>query len=46
MYLSLFPRDVFAEMDRLQRDMQQAFDRSPWPRRWKSSFPPLRASTR
>ena len=26
MYLSLFPRDVFAEMDRLQREMQQAFD--------------------
>lgn len=29
MYRSLFPRDVFAEMDRLQRDMQQAFDLSP-----------------
>ena len=26
MYLSLFPRDVYAEMDRLQREMQQAFD--------------------
>ncbi len=29
MYRSLFPRDMFAEMDRLQRDMQQAFDLSP-----------------
>jgi len=29
MYRSLFPQDVFAEMDRLQRDMQQAFDLSP-----------------
>ncbi|EJL75548.1 MULTISPECIES: Hsp20/alpha crystallin family protein [unclassified Variovorax] len=29
MYRSLFPRDIFAEMDRLQRDVQQAFDLSP-----------------
>lgn len=29
MFRSLFPRDVFAEMDRLQRDMQQALDLSP-----------------
>ncbi len=29
MYRSLFPRDLFAEIDRLQRDMQQAFDPSP-----------------
>jgi HSP20 family protein len=29
MYRSLFPRDVFAEVDRLQREMQQAFDLSP-----------------
>jgi HSP20 family protein len=30
MYRSLFPRDVFAELDRLQRDLQQAFsDVSP-----------------
>lgn len=28
MYRSLFPRDLFAEMERLQRDMQQAFDLS------------------
>ena len=29
MYRSLFPRDVFAELDRLQRDIQQAFDVTP-----------------
>jgi HSP20 family protein len=29
MFRSLFPRDVFAELDRLQRDMQQAVDLTP-----------------
>jgi HSP20 family protein len=29
MYRSPFARDMFAEVDRLQRDMQQAFDLSP-----------------
>lgn len=29
MYRSLFPRDVFAELDRLQREMQEAFDTGP-----------------
>jgi HSP20 family protein len=29
MYRSLFPRDMYAELDRLQREMQQAFDLSP-----------------
>jgi len=29
MELSFFPRDVFAELDRLQREMQEAFDLSP-----------------
>ena len=29
MYQSLFSRDLFAELDRLQREMQQAFDQSP-----------------
>lgn len=29
MYRSLFPHDIFAEMDRLQRAMQQAFDVTP-----------------
>ena len=29
MYHSLFPRDVFAELDRLQRELQQASEFSP-----------------
>lgn len=29
MYRSLFPRDVLAELDRLQREMQQTFHLSP-----------------
>jgi len=29
MYRSLFPRDVFAELDRLQREIQQGVDFSP-----------------
>lgn len=29
MYRSLFPRDLFAEMDRLTREMHQGFDLSP-----------------
>jgi HSP20 family protein len=29
MYRSLFPRDLFAELDRLQREMQEAYDLSP-----------------
>ena len=29
MYRSLFPRDLFAEFDRLQRDLGGAFDSSP-----------------
>ncbi len=29
MYRSLFPRDLFAELDRLQREMQQVFDQTP-----------------
>jgi HSP20 family protein len=42
MYRSLFPRDLFAEMDRLQRDMQQAFDLSPTIRGLgRSGFPAL-----
>jgi HSP20 family protein len=28
-YRSLFPRDIYAEFDRLHRDLQQAFDTSP-----------------
>lgn len=29
MYRTLFPRDAFAELDRLQRELQTAFDISP-----------------
>jgi len=29
MYRSLFPRDMFSELDRLQRELQQAFEFSP-----------------
>lgn len=29
MYRSMFPRDLFAEFDRLQREIQQAFDDVP-----------------
>jgi len=29
MYRSMFPRDVFAELDRLQREMQEAFESGP-----------------
>lgn len=29
MYRTLFPRDMFAELDRLQRDLSAAFDYSP-----------------
>jgi HSP20 family protein len=42
MYRSLFPRDVFAELDRLQREMQQAFEVSPSIRGFgRGGFPAL-----
>jgi HSP20 family protein len=42
MYRSLFPRDVVAELDRLQRDVQQAFDLSPTIRGFaRGGFPAL-----
>src|SRR5690349_23128306 len=42
MYRSLFPRDMFAEMDRLQREMQQAYDLSPTIRGFgRNGFPAL-----
>jgi HSP20 family protein len=42
MYRSLFPRDLFAEMERLQRDVQQAFDLSPSIRGFsRGGFPAL-----
>ena len=46
MYRSLFPRDMFAEMDRLQREMQQAFDLSPSIRGFgRGGFPALNVGT-
>jgi HSP20 family protein len=42
MYQSLFSRDVFAELDRLQREMREAFDVSPSIRGLgRGSFPAL-----
>jgi HSP20 family protein len=41
-YRSLFPRDVFAEFDRLQRELQQGFDLSPSIRGFgRGGFPAL-----
>ena len=39
LYRSLFPRDLFAEMDRLQREMQQAYYLSPSIRGITHGFP-------
>jgi HSP20 family protein len=42
MEYSLFPRDMFAELDRLQRQMQQAFEFSPSIRGFaRGGFPAL-----
>ena len=42
MYRSLFTRDLFAELDRLQREVQQSFDLSPSIRGLgRGSFPAL-----
>jgi HSP20 family protein len=42
MYRSLFSRDLFAELDRLQREMQQAFEFSPSIRGFgRGGFPAL-----
>jgi HSP20 family protein len=42
MYSSLFPRDLFAEVDRLQRELQQSFDTvSPSIRGFARGFPAL-----
>ncbi|MFB0936756.1 MAG: Hsp20/alpha crystallin family protein [Propionivibrio sp.] len=40
-YRSLFPRDLFAELDRLQRGMQQPFDPNPNIRGLTRGFPAL-----
>src|ERR1700757_1646712 len=46
MYRSLFPPEIFAEMDRLQREMQQAFDLSPSIRGFgRGGFPALNIGT-
>ena len=45
MDFSLFPRDLFAEMDRLQRQLQQAFEFSPSIRGFaRGGFPALNAA--
>jgi HSP20 family protein len=42
MDFSLFPRDMFAELDRLQRQLQQAFEASPSIRGYaRGGFPAL-----
>ena len=42
MDFSLFPRDLFAEMDRLQRQLQQSFEVSPSIRGFtRGGFPAL-----
>lgn len=42
MYRSLFPRDIFSEFDRLQREMQQLFDYEPSIRGFgRGGFPAL-----
>lgn len=40
-YRSLFPRDVFAEIDRLQRELQQGVDLSPSIRGVARGFPAM-----
>ncbi len=41
MYRSLFPRDLFAEMDRLQRELAQALDWTPSIRGLTRGFPAM-----
>jgi len=46
LYRSLYSRDVFAELDRLARDMQQALDLTPAIRgRGRGAFPALNVGT-
>ncbi len=46
MYRSLFPRDLFAELDRLQRDLAGVFDASPAIRGLgRGGFPALNVGT-
>ncbi len=41
LYRTLFPRDLFAELDRLQREMQQSYDLSPNIRGVTRGFPAM-----
>jgi len=41
LYRTLFPRDLFAELDRLQREMQQSYDLSPSIRGVTRGFPAM-----
>jgi HSP20 family protein len=46
MFRSMFPNDIFAEMNRLQREMQQAFDPEPSIRGVeRGGFPALNVGT-
>ena len=46
MVRSLFSRDLFAELDRLQREVQQAFELTPSIRGFgRSGFPALNVGT-
>ncbi|MDE3011869.1 MAG: Hsp20/alpha crystallin family protein [Pseudomonadota bacterium] len=45
MYRSAFSRDVFAELDRLQRGLQQAFELSPSIRGRGRGFPAINLSS-
>ena len=46
MYSSLFPRELFAEVERLQREMQQAFDTvSPSIRGFARGYPALKVGS-
>ena len=40
-YRTLFPRDAFAELDRLQRELQQSFDWSPSIRGLGGGYPAM-----
>ena len=40
-YRSLFPRDLFAQLDRLQREMHQSVDPNPSIRGLTRGFPAL-----
>ena len=44
LYRTVFPRDLFAEFDRLTRDLQQAFDATPTIR-GRGAFPALNIGT-